>query len=390
MDKTSKDIFKLYENDFMAGVDQMEDDFEAKDRYNARLLYDFGAEVLLQDFRYIQQSAKGKDKENVKNIVAKLQYLVSLTDILAETNPIYNKIFDKIARELLHHANGYAEYLRLPPKEITRLVNKFKKPLVENDQNFMAGIDELDKIQQCALDAYHSWLNYVTHIPSDAPDCFAEYLQVDTSRAFAILRITAAQHNVDFKEVIKFIESNPNVLKESNFMDGVDALDKDLKYMAVLKAAYKDWSQHPSIGHSFNPAFLRFVDVAALFGGSYARKSLKQHCADADISWNEVLDWQSQSGWTINESTESDEAFMDGVDNVDRIMAATQEFIGRVKRNTHDDKILLRNWAHNISTFSAESLAKHAPDSILIACDKYKISPKDLYNSIKAAAVKFL
>jgi hypothetical protein len=106
------------------------------------------------------------------------------------------------------------------------------------ENTFMDGVDKMDKMIAAAQEAYKKWYSKkpVGVAPADeiwfSPLAFTKWIGANGTTAINSVDWAAETYNVPFEELKEFIMSNPKFLKENDFINGLNNMDKEDKNMA--------------------------------------------------------------------------------------------------------------------------------------------------------------
>jgi hypothetical protein len=193
---------------------------------------------------------------------------------------------------------------------------------INESNDFMDGVDALeDDLNRKAIDwAFEEWMRPFEALPGD-DEQFIHFISDEGDQTFTAksarneLREASKKFKVDYA-VLKdlLLRMDPKELLENNFMDGVDEVDNELKYIKVLEAAYRHWKEDDRFGTT-DREFDDFINVAYGQPNSFAR-SWVNHFADINrVKWKNIIQWWLKSRWT---PTLLENDFMNGLDDVDK------------------------------------------------------------------------
>jgi hypothetical protein len=188
----------------------------------------------------------------------------------------------------------------------------------END--FMNGVDELDKIQGALIWAFKRWKEVTEVLPCNRnPHTFASNSVNPHTWSGKVLKQASQKFGVNVNDLLKTLQANPKMVLESDqdFIAGLD--DVDINFEEMVKKAYERWCYWKLLTPTSDQTKKDFLRHVIHYGldptPSFIRDALAVAVVGSGVTVDVLARWILQHQEVLNEND-----FMKGLTPLNKVI----------------------------------------------------------------------
>lgn len=345
MDKTWHELSLLYENDFLKGVDDLENCSKAAQW------------AFTQWLIWVRKNGAHDPWQEL------LSWWRQRIDVPRSLS--YRGIVEA------------AQKFNVDVKDVRRAAQTLS--LHEAKEDFLAGLDEMDKYQKAAQAAYNRWCHAMS-VDTEMDRVYyrrvfihsATKIGLEHKAPYKWLARSAIDHKLNPNDLREYIRKNPNIIKESSedFLRGLDSIDP--KYSA--REAWKRWQKYRE-KEFHKPGTLTLFKTNCDIQNTKSHEFIAGVAKENNINPQEVIRVILAAESELFESSN----FLKGIDSIETSMTAAPNWLKLVKSGSSSE---LKEWYKWIQTQEARAEFMSSNNFIKF-CRKHNLEIEDVFEAIR-------